>query len=558
MNLNSNINFIYKIIKKYKKTNKSKIIKTRFPPEPNGYLHLGHAKSIVLNFELAKEFKGHCNLRFDDTNPSKENKKFVDSIKKDIKWLGFIWNDNIKYSSDYFEIFYKYAVILIKKKLAYVDLLDKKKIKEYRGTLINSGKNSPYREQSIEKNIFLFNEMKNGKIQEGKACLRAKINMSSPYIILRDPVLYRISFVPHYRTNTRWYIYPMYDFAHCIADSIEGITHSICTLEFQDNRKLYNWILKNIKKSKNFPKQYEFSRLNLEYSTLSKRKIKKLIEMKVVLKWNDPQLHTISGLRNRGYTANSIRIFCKKLGVTKQESLIQMSLLESCIRDDLNKSSPRRIAIINPLKIVITNFPDNYIEILKVPNYPQDKKKGYRNFFFSKNIYIEKKDFSEINEKNIKILTIGKKIKLRYAYLIKIEKIKKDKKNKITCLFCKYYPNTLGLKIKKKSIGIIHWLSESNFITAQFKLYQYLFLEKNVEKIKDIHLYINKKSFKLKNGIVESIVENEKLINRYQFEREGYFLKKIQDKQKNKFIFHRIVKLKERNLTKLDKKNRNH
>ncbi|VFP88527.1 Glutamine--tRNA ligase [Buchnera aphidicola (Cinara piceae)] len=532
-------NFIKKIIKKSILKNTNYKIKTRFPPEPNGYLHIGHAKSICLNFNIANKYNGQCNLRFDDTNPKKEKKKYIDSIKKDIKWLGFNWYKKTKYTSNYFNQLYQYAVQLIKENLAYVEELNKNEIKKYRGTLKKVGKKSPFRNRTIKENLILFEKMKLGMFPEGSMCLRAKINMKSPYIILRDPVLYRIIYAKHHQTKNEWCIYPMYDFAHCIADALEGITHSLCTLEFQDNRQLYTWILKKLNFIQKPPKQYEFSKLTLEHTILSKRKLKILINSKLVNGWEDPRLHTISGLRNRGYTKNSIRMFCKKIGVTKQQNIIELSLLESCIRKDLNMSSPRRMAIINPIKIIITNLPEDYIENFSVFNHPQAKEMGTRKILFTKEIYIEKEDFSQKKRENYRGLILGKKIRLKYAYIIKAKKILKNKNNEINCILCKYYPK----KIEKK-IGIIHWISIKNSIPAQFQLFNILFICKNPEKQDNFMQSYNSNSYILKQGYVESIINQEKINHAYQFERIGYFLKTKQEKTKQMISFNRIVSLK--------------
>ncbi|VFP79274.1 glutamine--tRNA ligase/YqeY domain fusion protein [Buchnera aphidicola] len=534
-----NNNFINKIIKKSILKNPHDKIKTRFPPEPNGYLHIGHAKSICLNFDIANKYNGICNLRFDDTNPKKEKIKYIDSIKKDIQWLGFKWHKKPKYTSNYFNKLYKYAVQLIKNNLAYVEELNKNEIKEYRGTLTKTGKDSPFRNRTIEENLILFKNMKLGMFPEGSMCLRAKINMKSPYIILRDPVLYRIIFSEHHQTKNKWCIYPMYDFAHCIADALEGITHSLCTLEFQDNRQLYKWILKKLHFINKPPKQYEFSKLNLEHTILSKRKLKKLINSKLVNGWGDPRLHTISGLRNKGYTKNSIQMFCQKIGITKQQSIVELSLLEACIRKDLNMSSPRRMAVINPIKIIITNLPENHIEYFNVFNHPQVKEMGTRKILFTKEIYIEKEDFSQKDKESYRGLVLGKKVRLKYAYIIKAKKILKDKKNKINCILCKYYPKKI-----KKNIGIIHWISIKNSIPAQFQLFDILFISKNPEKQDDFMQSYNPNSYILKKGYIEYIVYQEKVNQTYQFERIGYFLKKTKKNKKKIISFNRIVSLK--------------
>ncbi|WP_367670763.1 glutamine--tRNA ligase [Sodalis-like secondary symbiont of Drepanosiphum platanoidis] len=536
-------NFIINIIKKELKKNKNKKICTRFPPEPNGYLHIGHAKSIYLNFNIAKKFNGKCNLRFDDTNPVNETKNFINSIKKDIKWLGFKWNGSIKYSSNYFDLLYKYAIFLIKKNFAYVDELSSKQIKKYKGTLNTPGINSPYRNRTIEENIKLFNNMKNGKYIEGKLCLRAKIDMKSPRIIMRDPVLYRIKYFPHHQTGNKWCIYPTYDFSHCISDYIEGITHSLCTLEFQDNRELYNWILNKIF-TKKYPKQYEFSRLNIQFTVLSKRKLKKLVEKKIVSGWDDPRMPTISGLKKRGYTSKSIKNFCKKIGITKQNNLIEFSLLESCIREELNISAPRIMAVINPLKIIFINLPKNYKEKILMKNHPFKSKMGTRKVYFNKEIYIDNSDFLENATKKYKRLVLGKEVRLRYSYVIKAEKIKKDKNGIINVVYCSCDLKTLNKKPNNRKVkGIIHWVSAIKNLPAKFYLYENLFLDKNPNNSDDFLKKINKNSLSIKHGFIEKINIKNKLKKYFQFEREGYFYldNKINSK---KLRFNRIVKLK--------------
>ncbi|WP_154061599.1 glutamine--tRNA ligase/YqeY domain fusion protein [Buchnera aphidicola] len=543
--INIKNNFINKIIKNSILKNPNRKIRTRFPPEPNGYLHIGHAKSICLNFNIANRYNGTCNLRFDDTNPKKENKKYVNAIKKDIKWLGFNWYKNSKYTSNYFKKLYKYAVQLIQNNLAYIDELNAQEIKQYRGTLKEKGINSPFRNRPIKENLTLFKKMKNGIFKEGSMCLRAKINMESPYIILRDPVLYRIIFSKHHQTKNEWCIYPMYDFAHCIVDALEEITHSLCTLEFIDNRQLYIWILKKLNFTQKPPRQYEFSKLTLEHTILSKRKIQKLIDTKLVNGWNDPRLHTISGLRNKGYTKNSIKTFCQKIGITKQQNMIELSLLESCIRKDLNMSSPRRMAVINPVKLIITNIDKYHIEYLDAPNHPQIKEMGTRKILFSNEIYIEKEDFCKKPNKNYKGLVLGKKVRLKYSYVIQANKILKNKNNEISCILCTYDLNkTKKNKQIKNNYNIIHWISSKNSIKVQFHLFDVLFKSKNAEKESNIIQAYNPNSCIIKTGYVESIIKNEKIKHAYQFERIGYFLKKNKKYENTTIVFNRIVSLK--------------
>ncbi|QJC32556.1 glutamine--tRNA ligase [Enterobacteriaceae endosymbiont of Donacia dentata] len=539
-------NFIFRIIDNDIKQKKYDMICTRFPPEPNGYLHIGHIKSIYLNFLIAKHYKGKCFLRIDDTNPSTENVQYIKSIIKDLKWLGFKWDEEIKYSSNYFNLMYKYAIELINKNLAYVDQLNINDIKNYRGTLLIPGENSPYRNRSKQENLELFEKMRLGYFPEGSMSLRAKINMKSKVIVMRDPVLYRIKFKKHHQTNKKWCIYPTYDFSHCISDAIEGITHSLCTLEFQDNRLLYNWILNNI--SIGFhPKQYEFSKLQIEYNITSKRKINLLIKKKIVNNWNDPRLLTISGLRKKGYTPSSLKEFCYRIGVTKQNNIIEKSFLEYCIKFKLNKIVPRTMAILRPLKIIISNFsPEQKIK-LSIPNHPNNLNMGYKNIYFTKEIYIDILDFSEKKKKNYKRLVLGKKVRLRYAFVIKANKIIKDKHGNILYIDCNYYKDTLGMKIKKKQEikGIIHWISCSYSISAYFYLYDILFIKKNINNSDDIFSILNKKSLLIYNGFIEKNLLKENKNKHFQFEREGYFY--LDKKYKNKIIFNRIASLKKNN-----------
>ncbi|QCI17223.1 glutamine--tRNA ligase [Buchnera aphidicola (Aphis helianthi)] len=549
-------NFIYNIINEDFKKNKCSLLHTRFPPEPNGYLHIGHAKSICLNFELASLYNGYCNLRFDDTNPVKENIKYINAIINDITWLGYKWNKKIYYSSEYFSELYKYAKELIKKNLAYVDQLTKKQIREYRGTLVIPGKNSPYRNRSIEENLQLFKEMKKGYFNPGEACLRAKIDMSSPNIIMRDPVLYRVIFEKHHQTKHQWCIYPMYDFAHCISDSIEGITHSFCTLEFQDNKCLYNWILENTSVL-NRPKQYEFARLNLKYSILSKRKIKILIEKKIINDWDDPRIQTISGLRRKGYTPSSIRKFCEKIGVTKQNNLIEFSMLEYCIRNELNENAIRTMAVLEPIKLYLYNIDDNYQENFIVPNHPKKPELGNHEITFTNTIYIEREDFKEKYENNYKRLKIGQEIRLRYSYIIKAEKIEKDKYGNIIQIICFCDLNTLGKKpINRKNPSVIHWISVKNSFSSEFRLYEKLFNIHNPEQEQNFLSFLNPNSMIIKHGFIEkqisekikkhiNDIKNKNINLFFQFERVGYFCIDLIDSKKNKLIFNRTVSLRD-------------
>ena len=538
-------NFITQIIDEDLASGKHKSVHTRFPPEPNGYLHIGHAKSICLNFGLAKEYQGLCNLRFDDTNPVKEDVEYVDSIKADVEWLGFKWEGEPRYASDYFDALYGYAIELIKKGLAYVDELSPEEMREYRGTLTEPGKNSPYRDRTIEENLALFEKMKNGEFAEGKASLRAKIDMASPFMVMRDPVIYRIKFASHHQTGDKWCIYPMYDFTHCISDAIERITHSICTLEFQDNRRLYDWVLENISIERPLPHQYEFSRLNLEGTLTSKRKLLKLVNDGIVDGWNDPRMPTISGLRRRGYTPSSIREFCRRIGVTKQDNVVEYSALESCIRDDLNQNAPRAMAVIDPVRVVIENFEGE--EMLTAPNHPNRPELGERQLPFTKEIYIDRADFREEANKQYKRLVLGKEVRLRNAYVIKAERVEKDANGEITTIFCTYDPETLGKNPAdgRKVKGVIHWVSATHNHPAEFRLYERLFTVPNPGAEENIESVLNPTSLVVKHGFVEQSLGNAEAEKGYQFEREGYFCADSKDSHPEHLVFNLTVSLKE-------------
>ncbi|KEY59130.1 glutamine--tRNA ligase [Serratia sp. DD3] len=538
-------NFIRQIIDEDLATGKHQSVHTRFPPEPNGYLHIGHAKSICLNFGIAKDYQGQCNLRFDDTNPVKEDIEFVDSIKQDVEWLGFKWDGAIRYSSDYFDQLHQYAVELINKGLAYVDELTPEQIREYRGTLTAPGKDSPYRNRSVAENLALFEKMRNGEFAEGQACLRAKIDMASPFIVMRDPVIYRIKFAHHHQTANKWCIYPMYDFTHCISDALEEITHSLCTLEFQDNRRLYDWVLDNISIPCH-PRQYEFSRLNLEYAIMSKRKLSQLVSEKVVEGWDDPRMPTISGLRRRGYTAASIREFCLRIGVTKQDNNVEMAALESCIREDLNEHAPRAMAVLDPVKVVIENMSDA-VETLTVPNHPNKPEMGSREVPFSREVYIDRADFREEANKQYKRLVLGKEVRLRNAYVIKAERIEKDAAGEITTIFCTYDPQTLGKDPAdgRKVKGVIHWVSVAHAIPAEIRLYDRLFSVTNPGAAEDFLSTINSQSLVIKPGFVEASLRTAEPENAYQFEREGYFCADSRYSSADHLVFNRTVGLRD-------------
>ncbi len=538
-------NFITQIIDEDLASGKHKSVHTRFPPEPNGYLHIGHAKSICLNFGLAKEYQGLCNLRFDDTNPVKEDVEYVDSIKADVEWLGFKWEGEPRYASDYFDALYGYAIELIKKGLAYVDELSPEEMREYRGTLTEPGKNSPYRDRTIDENLALFEKMKNGEFAEGKASLRAKIDMASPFMVMRDPVIYRIKFASHHQTGDKWCIYPMYDFTHCISDAIERITHSICTLEFQDNRRLYDWVLENISIERPLPHQYEFSRLNLEGTLTSKRKLLKLVNDGIVDGWNDPRMPTISGLRRRGYTPASLREFCRRIGVTKQDNVVEYSALEACIREDLNENAPRAMAVIDPVRVVIENFEGE--ETLTAPNHPNRPELGERQLPFTKELYVDRTDFREEANKQYKRLVLGKEVRLRNAYVIKAERVEKDANGEITTIFCTYDPETLGKNPAdgRKVKGVIHWVSAVHNHPAEFRLYDRLFTVPNPGAEDDIESVLNPTSLVVKHGFVEQSLANAEPEKGYQFEREGYFCADSKDSRPEHLVFNLTVSLKE-------------
>lgn len=539
-------NFIRQIIDDDLATGKHNSVHTRFPPEPNGYLHIGHAKSICLNFGIAQDYRGQCNLRFDDTNPTKEDIEFVDSIKEDVQWLGFNWSGGIHYSSDYFDQLHAYAIELINKGLAYVDELSSDAIREYRGNLTTPGKNSPFRDRSVDDNLALFAIMRSGGFPEGSACLRAKIDMASPFMVMRDPVLYRIKFAEHHQTGSKWCIYPMYDFTHCISDALEGITHSLCTLEFQDNRRLYDWVLDNISIDCH-PRQYEFSRLNLEYAVMSKRKLTQLVAENIVEGWDDPRMPTVSGLRRRGYSAASIREFCRRIGVTKQENNVEIAALEACIREDLNESAPRAMAVIDPVKLIIENLPAGHEEKVTMPNHPNKPEMGNRQVSFGNELYIDRADFREEANKQYKRLVLGKEVRLRNAYVIKAEHIEKDDRGVITTIYCTYDPETLskdpadGRKVK----GVIHWVSAKYGVPAEFRLYDRLFSVANPAAAEDFLSTLNPDSLVVKQGFVEASSLAAVPGKPYQFEREGYFCADSRYFSKEKPVFNKTVGLRD-------------
>jgi len=544
--------FIRNIIKEDVEAGKNNgAVITRFPPEPNGYLHIGHAKSICLNFGIAQKNRdGIYNLRFDDTNPAKENAEYVEAIKSDIQWLGFDPKDRIYYASDYFDKLYECAIELIKKDKAYVCNLNSEQIREYRGTLTEPGKNSPYRNRSIEENLALFEIMKNGEIKEGEAVLRAKIDMNSPNLNMRDPVIYRIKHQPHYRTGKKWHIYPMYDFTHCLSDSFEGITHSLCTLEFEDHRPLYDWLLNELK-SECHPKQIEFARLNLTYTVLSKRKLNMLVTDNFVSGWDDPRMPTISGIRRRGYTPASIKDFCSRIGVAKRDSVVDLALLEHCIREELNNTAKRVMAVINPIKVIIDNYPEEQTEYFDSPYHPTDESFGLRRVPFSKELYIEREDFMADPPKKFFRLAPQKEVRLRYAYFIKCVSVSKDETTgAIKEIHCTYDPNTRGGDSPdgRKVKSTIHWVSCRHAIEAQVCLFDTLFIKRDPNDVpegSDFNINLNPDSLKILSRCpIEPSLKNAAPASRYQFERLGYFSVDSLDAT-GKITFNRIVTLRD-------------
>ncbi|MED4202416.1 glutamine--tRNA ligase/YqeY domain fusion protein [Neobacillus mesonae] len=542
---NQNSNFIKDIMIKDLESGKHDTIMTRFPPEPNGYLHIGHAKSIILNFGLADDFSGTTNLRFDDTNPAKEDIEFVNSIKEDVKWLGFEW-DNLFFASDYFDEMYNRAVLLIKKGLAYVDDLSADEIREYRGTLTEPGKNSPHRDRSIEENLDLFQRMRNGEFGNGEKVLRAKIDMASPNINLRDPVIYRIAHVTHHNTGDKWCIYPMYAFAHPLEDAIEGVTHSICTIEFEDQRPFYNWVVEQCE-MKNQPQQIEFGRLNLTNTVMSKRKLKQLVEEGFVDGWDDPRMPTISGMRRRGFTPESIRTFVRETAVSKNNATVDFEMLEHFVREDLKLKAPRTMGIINPLKVVITNYPEGQIELLDAEINPENPEMGMRKIPFSREIYIEQDDFMENPPKKYFRLFPGNEVRLKHAYFIKCEEVVKDADGNVVELRCAYDSETksgtgfTGRKVK----GTIHWVEATHAVPAEFRLYEPLILDTSEENEEGTFLdHVNPNSLQVFEGFVEPNMKESRPHDKFQFFRHGYFNVDPKHTTVDKLVFNRIVSLK--------------
>jgi len=542
-------NFIREIIDEDLKIGKHSKVHTRFPPEPNGYLHIGHAKSICLNFGLADDYNGLCNLRFDDTNPTKEEQEYVDSIKEDIRWLGFDWQEREYFASDYFDQLYEFAIKLIKKGKAYVDSLNADQIREYRGTPTEPGKVSPYRNRSIDENLDIFTRMKNGEFKEGEHVIRAKIDMTSSNLNMRDPVIYRILHKSHHRTGNKWCIYPMYDWAHGQSDSIEKITHSLCTLEFENHRPLYDWFVKELEIYA--PQQIEFARLNLNYTIMSKRKLLSLVEGKYVDGWDDPRMPTLSGMRRRGYTPEAIRTFSERVGMAKRENIIDVSLLEFSVREDLNIKVKRVMAVLNPLKIVITNYPEDQTDELEAINNPEDNSMGTRKIPFSREIYIDKDDFKEVPPPKFHRLSPGKEVRLRYAYIISCDEVIKDERSgDIIELRCTYFPDTKSGSgtSSRKVKGTIHWVSAKQAINAEVRLYDRLFsvADPEGEEGKDFKEFINPNSLQiLNNSMLEPSLQNAKLGEKFQFERLGYFCVDTKYSTVGSPVFNRIVTLRD-------------
>lgn len=549
--------FIRDIIDEHLRTGKhAGRVATRFPPEPNGYIHIGHAKSVCLNFGLARQYNGTCNLRLDDTDPAGESMEYVESIIRDVRWLGFDWGDRLFYASDYFEKLYGFAVELIKRGEAYVCDLNADEVREHRGSFTEPGTESPYRNRSVEENLDLFARMRQGEFADGSHTLRAKIDMAAPNIVMRDPVLYRIKREPHYRTGDQWIIYPMYDFAHCLSDALENITHSICTLEFENNRPLYDWIVERLI-SGNRPQQIEFARLSVSYTVLSKRRLIELVQKNYVRGWDDPRMPTVSGMRRRGYTAEAIRKFCAEIGVAKNDNLIDVALLEYCVREDLNERAPRAMCVLNPLKVVIDNYPENSTEQFECANHPQKPEMGTRQAPFSRVLYIERDDFMEDPPKKYNRLAPGREVRLRNAYIIKFESLVKNDKGEVVEIHCSYDPATRNAPPAdgRKVQGVIHWVSAEHAARAEVRLYDRLFTIPDPSAESEFLQYLNPDSLKVLTGcFVESSLKDAKPGAHYQFERLGYFCADEKDCQPGKPVFNRVVALRDSWAKMADKK----
>jgi glutaminyl-tRNA synthetase len=550
-------NFIQAIITNDLASGKHTRIATRFPPEPNGYLHIGHAKSICLNFGLARDFGGACNLRFDDTNPTKEEVEYVEAIQEDVRWLGFEWSE-LHYASDYFEKLYAFAVELIKMGKAYVDDLSAEEIREYRGTLTEPGKNSPYRDRSIEENLDLFTRMRAGEFADGTRVLRARIDMASPNMVMRDPTLYRIRKAHHHRTGDAWCIYPMYDYTHCLSDMLEGITHSICTLEFENNRELYDWVLDTLA-TPCHPRQYEFARLSLTYTVMSKRRLIQLVQEGHVTGWDDPRMSTLSGIRRRGYPAAAMRAFCEKIGVARADNVVEVELLEFCVREELNRTAPRVMAVLNPLKVVIENYPENQVDEFLFPYHPEDESQGSRRVPFSRELYIEREDFKEEAPRKWFRLAPGAEVRLRYAYYVTCTGVVKDENGEVVELRCTYDPATKGgwSQDGRKVKGTLHWVSAAHAVPATVRLYERLFTKENPLDNKDgsdFKDHINANSLTTLTGcLVEPSLADIKPGKSVQFERMGYFFSDPKDCTPGNLVFNRTVTLKD-SWAKIEKK----
>jgi glutaminyl-tRNA synthetase len=546
----ASLNFIHQIIEEELSRGKNQgRVHTRFPPEPNGYLHIGHAKSICLNFGTARKYNGLANLRFDDTNPVKEDTEYVDSIMEDVRWLGFDWDDRLFYASDYFDQLYDWAVKMIMEGKAYVDDMNAEQISEYRGTVTRAGKESPYRTRTPEENLALFTRMKDGEFPDGSRVLRAKIDMAHPNMLMRDPIMYRILHTDHHRTGNKWCIYPMYDYAHGQSDYLEGITHSICTLEFEVHRPLYEWYLDQVSESDYRPRQIEFARLNLTYTVMSKRKLLQLVNEKVVTGWNDPRMPTICGLRRRGYTPESLRNFADTIGIAKRDQLIDVALLEFCVREDLNKRSNRVMTVLNPVKLILDNYPEGQVEELEAVNNPEDAEGGYRKVQFSRELFIEREDFMENPEGKFFRLKPGGEVRLKYGYIIKCESIEKDGDGNITEIHCTYQDDTRSGRpnSNKKVKGTLHWVSVAHAVPVEVRLYDRLFATETPENVEEGHDFkenLNPDSLKVITAYAEASVCNCKSGDRFQFERLGYFCVDPET-NKEKIIFNRTVALKD-------------
>jgi glutaminyl-tRNA synthetase len=544
------LNFIHQIIEDELAQGKNQgRVHTRFPPEPNGYLHIGHAKSICLNFGTAIKYNGLANLRFDDTNPVKEDTEYVDSIMEDVRWLGFDWGDRLYYASDYFDQLYDWAVKIIKDGNAYVDDLNAEQISEYRGTVTRAGKESPYRARSIKENLDLFARMKNGEFPDGSKVLRAKVDMAHPNMLMRDPIMYRILHTDHHRTGDKWCIYPMYDYAHGQSDYLEGITHSICTLEFEVHRPLYEWYLEQVAEGDYRPRQIEFARLNLTYTVMSKRKLLQLVNENIVNGWDDPRMPTICGLRRRGYTPESLRNFADTIGIAKRDQLIDVALLEFCVREDLNKRSNRVMTVLNPVKLILDNYPEGEVEELEAINNPEDPEAGFRKVQFSKELYIEREDFQENPTGKFFRLKPGGEVRLKYGYIIKCESIVKDDEDNVTEIHCTYQADTRsGMENSNKKVkGTLHWVSVAHALPVEVRLYDRLFSTETPENVEEGHDFkenVNPESLKVITAYAEASVSKAKAGDRFQFERLGYFCVDP-DTNSSKIVFNRTVALKD-------------